>query len=116
MTKEEQQANGRNLRNYEPAPVQVWEIATKPFSGAHFATFPPELVERCLRASGCVGGMVLDPFGGAGTTAMVANQMGMNCHLIELNPEYARIAWRRIKNDNPLMNNVACINEPTLFD
>jgi DNA modification methylase len=82
---------GRNLRNYEPAPVQVWKVATAAFSEAHFATFPPELAERCLKA-GCPGGSVLDPFGGAGTTALVADRLGLDCTLIELNPEYAEIA------------------------
>lgn len=53
MTKAEQQSNGRNLRNWEPAPpMQVWPIATAPFKDSHFATFPPELVRRCLEA-GC---------------------------------------------------------------
>ncbi|CAH1670626.1 MULTISPECIES: site-specific DNA-methyltransferase [unclassified Chelatococcus] len=87
---------GRNLRNYEPAPVDVWVIATKPFRGAHFATFPPELVERCLRAGCPPDGRVLDPFGGAGTTAVVAEAFGLECTLIELNPEYAEIARGRL--------------------
>lgn len=87
---------GRNLRNYEPAPVQVWPIATRPFSDAHFATFPPELVERCLKAGCPAGGRVLDPFGGAGTTGVVAEALGLDCTLIELNPDYAAIAERRL--------------------
>lgn len=87
---------GRNLRNYEPAPVEVWPIATRPFSDAHFATFPPELVERCLKAGCPSGGRVLDPFGGAGTTALVAEALGLDCTLIELNPDYAAIAERRL--------------------
>ncbi|EEE37400.1 DNA methylase [Rhodobacteraceae bacterium KLH11] len=99
MSKEEQQSNGRNLRNYEPAPVQVWEIATRPFKEAHFATFPPELVERCLKAGCPQGGKVLDPFGGAGTTGLVADRLQMDATLIELNPEYADIAIRRIESD-----------------
>lgn len=87
---------GRNLRNYEPAPVEVWPIATRPFSDAHFATFPPELVERCLKAGCPAGGRVIDPFGGAGTTGVVAEALGLDCTLIELNPEYAAIAERRL--------------------
>lgn len=98
---------GRNLRNYEPAPVQVWPIATRPFSEAHFATFPPELVERCLLAGAPKGGRVLDPFGGAGTTALVADRMGLDCTLIELNPAYAEIARRRISADAGLLSSVA---------
>ncbi len=99
MPKEEQQSNGRNLRNYEPAPVQVWEIATRPFKEAHFATFPPELVERCLKAGCPSGGKVLDPFGGAGTTGLVADRLQMDATLIELNHEYADIAIKRIDSD-----------------
>ena len=99
MSKEEQQANGRNLRNWEPAPPQVWKIATRPFKEAHFATFPPELVERCLKAGCPKGGNVLDPFGGAGTTALVADRMQMNATLIELNPEYVEITDTRLSSD-----------------
>src|SRR5262249_51175519 len=51
---------GRNLRNYERAPLDVWEIATRPFSEAHFATFPPELAARCIKAGCPAGGLVLD--------------------------------------------------------
>lgn len=97
---------GRNLRNYEPAPVQVWPIATRPFSEAHFATFPPELAERCLLAGCPAGGTVLDPFGGAGTTALVADRMGLDCTIIELNPEYAEIARSRIARDQGMFANL----------
>lgn len=93
MTKEEQQANGRLLRTYEP---DVWHIATAAFEEAHFATFPPALVERCLMASGPPGGTVLDPFGGSGTTGMVADGMGYDAILIEINETYAEIARKRI--------------------
>jgi len=92
-------SGSRNLRNYEPAPVQVWNVATRPFSDAHFATFPPELAERCLRAGCPKDGLVLDPFGGAGTTALVADRLGLSCTLIELNADYAEIARRRIEGD-----------------
>lgn len=93
--------NGRALRNYEPEPaqMQVWEIATRPFSEAHFATFPPELAARCIKAGCPPGGLVLDPFGGAGTTALVAAGPHRRAALIELNPEYAEIARRRIERD-----------------
>ncbi|CAH1658599.1 Methyltransferase [Hyphomicrobiales bacterium] len=96
MEKAEQCANGRLLRNYEPAPLPVWEVATAAFRDAHFATFPPELVERCLRAGCPPGGRVLDPFGGAGTTGLVADTFGIDCTLIELNPAYAEIARKRL--------------------
>lgn len=100
---------GRNLRNYEPAPVQVWEVATRPFKNAHFATFPPELAERCLKAGCPPGGTVLDPFGGAGTTGLVADRMGLDCTLIELNPAYAEIARKRIASDAGLLAQVETV-------
>lgn len=103
MTKEEQQENGRLLRSYEP---EVWHIATAAFTDAHFATFPPALVERCLLATCPKGGVVLDPFGGAGTTGLVADRMGFDAVLIELNPAYAEIAERRIRDDAPLFTQV----------
>ncbi len=102
MKKTDQQAMGRALRNYEIAPPQVWEIATNTFREAHFATFPPELVERCVKAGCPVGGTVLDPFGGSGTTGLVADRLQRSAILIELNPEYADMARRRIHADNPL--------------
>lgn len=95
----------RNLRNYEPAPVQVWQMATQPFSGAHFATFPPELAERCIKAGCPRGGVVFDPFGGAGTTGLVAAELGHDSIMIELNQEYIDIARARIKSG---LHRVAC--------
>jgi DNA modification methylase len=97
MEREEQVANGRFLRNFEPAPLSVWPMATQSFSEAHFATFPPELAERCIKAGCPVGGHVLDIFGGAGTTALVAATLGRKATLIELNPEYATLARARIE-------------------
>ena len=89
----------RNSRN-------VWSITTKPFRGAHFATMPPELAERCMKAGCPVGGHVLDPFGGAGTTGLVAERNGRQATLIELNPEYISIASDRISEDTPLLAQV----------
>jgi DNA modification methylase len=80
----------RNSRN-------VWTIPTAAFSEAHFATFPPELAERCIKAGSPAGGSILDPFGGSGTTAMVAASLGRTATLIELNPEYATLARARIE-------------------
>jgi DNA modification methylase len=74
----------------------VWRIPTKSFKGAHFATFPPKLIEPCILAGCPVGGVVLDPFGGAGTTGLVCEQLGRESILIELNPEYCELAARRI--------------------
>ncbi|WP_332657339.1 DNA-methyltransferase [Brevundimonas sp.] len=100
---------GRNLRNYEPAPVQVWPIATRPFSEAHFATFPPELATRCLLAGCPKDGKVLDPFGGAGTTALAANRLGLDCTIIELNAEYAALAQRRLDRDRGMFADVSVV-------
>jgi DNA modification methylase len=69
----------------------VWEVATQPYSGAHFATFPPKLIKPCILAGCPVGGTVLDPFGGGGTTGMVALELGRSAELIELNPDYVEI-------------------------
>lgn len=111
MSKAEQQANGRLLRNYEPdlspiIPPEVWEIATAAFSEAHFATFPPALVAPCIMAGCPAGGMVLDPFGGAGTTGLVADRMGRDAILIELNPDYAAMAEARLARDMGLFASV----------
>lgn len=76
----------------------VWTITTKPYPGAHFATFPPELPELCIRAGCPEGGTVLDPFAGAGTTGLVALRHGRGFIGLELNPEYADMARRRIHN------------------
>jgi DNA modification methylase len=73
----------------------VWTVATAPFSGAHFATFPPKLIEPCILAGCPIGGTVLDPFGGSGTVGMVAENNGRNSILIELNPKYVEMAKRR---------------------
>lgn len=77
----------------------VWTVETRPFKGAHFATFPPALIEPCILAGCPKGGAVLDPFGGAGTTGLVADRLGRNAVLVELNAEYAEMAQRRISND-----------------
>lgn len=77
----------------------VWIVATTPFGGAHFATFPPSLIEPCILAGCPAGGTALDPFGGAGTTGLVADRLGRDAILIELNPEYADMAKRRLHED-----------------
>jgi DNA modification methylase len=78
----------------------VWTVAPKPFREAHFATFPPDLITPCILAGCPVGGVVLDPFGGAGTTALVAQRNGRSSILIELNPSYVAIAERRLFTDD----------------
>lgn len=75
----------------------VWTVTTKPFKGAHFATFPPDLIEPCVLAGCPEGGTVMDPFGGAGTTAGVALKHGRSAVLCELNPEYAAMVPKRIE-------------------
>jgi len=74
----------------------VWTVATKPYSGAHFATFPPALIEPCILAGCPPMGTTLDPFAGAGTTGLVAKQHGRNFVGIELNPAYVAMARERI--------------------
>ncbi|SFI35821.1 DNA-methyltransferase [Albimonas pacifica] len=77
----------------------VWTVASEPFSGAHFATYPPKLIEPCILAGCPKGGTVLDPFGGAGTTGLVAARHGRRAILLELNPAYAEIARDRIAGE-----------------
>jgi site-specific DNA-methyltransferase (adenine-specific) len=80
----------------------VWTVPTQGYSEAHFATFPPALIEPCIKAGSRQGGTVLDPFGGAGTTGLVAERLGRNAILLELNPEYAAMAHKRICDEAPL--------------
>ena len=82
----------------------VWTVTTKPFKGAHFATFPMDLIEPCILAGCPEGGTVLDPFGGAGTTAVVSNKHNRNAILCELNEEYIEIAEKRLESDLPLFS------------
>ncbi|MDE2107319.1 MAG: site-specific DNA-methyltransferase [Patescibacteria group bacterium] len=87
----------------------VWRIATEAFSESHFATFPTALVEPCIKASCPVGGTVLDPFFGAGTTGLVADRLGRKYIGIELNPTYAEMARKRIEADAGMF---AASNDP----
>ncbi len=77
----------------------VWTVATRPYKGAHFATFPPDLIEPCILAGCPQGGVVLDPFMGAGTTGLVAYKNKRDYIGIELNPEYREMAIRRIQKE-----------------
>ena len=74
----------------------VWTVATRPYKGAHFATFPPDLIEPCIMAGSAAGGIVLDPFMGSGTTAAVAIQNNRQYLGCELNPEYLALQNERI--------------------
>lgn len=84
--------NGRNLRT-------VWDIKTKPYAAAHFATFPTTLVKPCLAVSTSPGDMILDPFIGSGTTGLVALQTRRRFVGIELNPGYLKIATERLNGE-----------------
>mgnify|MGYP003655279346 CR=1 FL=1 len=75
----------------------VWTVTTKPYSEAHFATYPHDLIIPCILAGCPEGGTVLDPFGGSGTTAQVSNNLNRNAILCELNPEYVEIAKVRLQ-------------------
>jgi DNA modification methylase len=88
---------GRNIRS-------VWTISTAPFPDAHFATFPKALVEPCIKAGTPPGGLVLDPFAGAGTTGLVALRLGRRFLGIELSEKYVEMARGRIVDDAPLFN------------
>jgi DNA modification methylase len=91
-------------RNMRPNPAgrnrrDVWTIRTAPYVDAHFATYPPELAAACVKAACPTGGVVLDPFMGAGTTAVVARKLG-RCYIgVELNPKYVQIARNRILSE-----------------
>jgi DNA modification methylase len=82
----------------------VWTVTTKPCKEAHFATFPKDLIEPCIKAGCPEGGLVLDPFGGSGTTGIVAAQNNRNAVLIELNQKYIDIAKKRIDKELGLFN------------
>tara|TARA_E500000331_G_scaffold47552_1_gene40274 strand:- start:879 stop:1496 length:618 start_codon:yes stop_codon:yes gene_type:complete len=81
----------------------VWSVSPKPYKEAHFAVYPTELIEPCVLAGCPEGGNVLDPFGGSGTTGLVADRLGRNATLLELNPDYADLCKDRIKGDAPLL-------------
>ncbi len=84
--------DGEFMRNKR----DVWSVRTRPFKGAHFATFPEELISPCILAGSRGGGVVLDPFMGAGTTAVVAKKLGRHFAGCDLNPEYVAIAEKRL--------------------
>ena len=90
---------GRNLRS-------VWTVATQPYPGAHFATFPEKLVEPCVKAGTSHRGIILDPFAGSGTVGRVAQKLGRRAVLIDLNADYLVQAMKR-NVDVPLGLDVA---------
>ncbi len=91
------------------APLQrnkrsVWTVATQPYAEAHFATFPPKLIEPCVLAGSAPGDTILDPFAGSGTSGLVALRHNRSFVGIELNPTYCEMARNRIRDDAPLWN------------
>ncbi len=89
-------------KSYEFANKRsVWSVNTRSYKGAHFATYPPELIRPCILAGCPKGGVVLDPFGGSGTTAEVAMEEGRNAILCELNPEYIPLINERLSKVQP---------------
>ncbi|MEK9809557.1 MAG: site-specific DNA-methyltransferase [Candidatus Nanopelagicales bacterium] len=101
----EQHRTAANLHHIEARETRnrrsVWTVTTKPFRGAHFATFPPDLIEPCVLAGCPAGGTVLDPFGGAGTTALVATRHNRKSFSCEMNPAYVEMAEARLRKAFP---------------
>jgi DNA modification methylase len=93
--------NGQEWQNEDGKANKrsVWTITTKPFSEAHFATFPEDLIVDCIKAGCPEGGIVLDPFMGAGTTALVARKLNRNYKGFELNADYIKIADKRLRDE-----------------
>jgi DNA modification methylase len=88
-------------KSYEMANKRsVWTVTTKPYAGAHFATFPTDLIEPCIMAGAPVGGIVLDPFMGSGTTAQVAQNLGRQYLGCELNPDYKELQDKRLSQQS----------------
>ena len=84
----------------------VWDVALRPYKGAHFATFPPALIEPCILAGSKPGDIILDPFMGSGTTAQVSIQHGRQYIGCELNPEYATLQQERINSSSKTEQNL----------
>lgn len=84
----------------------VWHTPTRPFKGAHFAAYPPDLITDCIKAGCPENGIVLDPFMGSGTTALTARKLRRNYIGFELNPEYVKLADERIRNELGLFSSI----------
>lgn len=96
----EQLGTFRQIDNGKRNKRSVWTVTTKPFKEAHFATFPEDLIVPMIKAGCSKGGIVMDIFMGAGTTAVVARKLGRNYLGIELNKEYIKIAEKRLAQQN----------------
>jgi DNA modification methylase len=101
-----EESSSRNARS-------VWTITTKPYAEAHFATFPIELPERCIKAGSREGDTILDPFMGSGTTAWVARHLGRQSVGCELNADYLQIAARRLSQQSLLAEGAAGVATTT---
>lgn len=90
--------SGNVSKEYDKANKRsVWSVPVKPYEGAHFAVFPSELIEPCIIAGAPIGGIVLDPFMGSGTTAQVAQDLGRQFLGCELNPDYEPLQKKRLR-------------------
>lgn len=96
---------GNGQSDGQKNPRSVWTIPTRGYPGAHFATWPAKLVRRMILAGCPAGGVVLDPFGGTGTTALAARELGCRSLLIELNHDYCRLAAERLAQQSLLFPN-----------
>jgi DNA modification methylase len=105
--------NGKNIKGHETHVVgerlvketrnkrSVWTVTTKPYKGAHFATFPVDLITPCILAGAPAGGVVLDPFMGAGSTLRAAKDLGRKAIGIEIEEKYCELAARRMQQEAP---------------
>ena len=82
----------------------VWSITNKPYKDAHFAVYPPDLIEPCILAGSQEGDIILDPFMGSGTTAMVAKKLGRHYIGCELHESYSELIDKRVPVDKPIHN------------
>ena len=106
----------RSRADYMPSDFKrnrrsVWQVTAKPYKGAHFAVYPPELIEPCILAGSKMGDTVMDPFGGSGTTAGVALKHGRQAILCELNEEYGDLIDARVRNIFPDMDQYAFLDK-----
>lgn len=114
-----QEEGAPTLRNRR----SVWHVTTKPYQGAHFAVFPPDLIEPCILAGCPTDGAVIDPFAGSGTTGMVASMHNRNSVLIELNPQYCELikervtgGWQKAKPKSAKKKPIQHESQSSLFD
>jgi DNA modification methylase len=104
---------GAQHRQYERPDYEtrnrrsVWTVTTKPYKGAHFATFPPDLIEPCIKAGSAADDIVLEPFTGSGTTLAVAVGLGRRAIGCELNPDYLELIERRLATVTPCLEGFA---------